>query len=496
MYTQHLVIIKLVLLLLFAVIIPVQTKGTYKRIKLMMVAVLGAITVLSILNYINVLKIGTFFYDFGNWNKFIGVQFRIDEFSSVFAIYISLLATLILIYSFKDIENLVSKKQSIQYYAIVLVMIFSVFGLIFTNDLFNMFVFMEILSITSCGIVSIVHTKKNLLSSFKYLMINTIGSLSILKGIAYIYMVSGHLNISKINESMEIIWEVSQTNIMIALGFIMIGVSIKVAAFPMHIWVPDAYESAPASSAAFLSALANKVYVVVIFKIIYNMIGRDILCELGLMDITMYFAAVGIVFGSLFAIAQKNIKRMLAYSSVAQVGYILLGLALNTPLGNKAALFHMVSHGLLKTALFMSVGAIFYQCNREKIKQLDGLASRSPVALAVFAIGAFGMIGIPGTSGFMGKLYLSIAVLQAGRPILLLVIIVSSFLSAMYFFPIIISAFVKEDIDQLKRQEDKKLPKILVYPMVIIILFSMIIGFYPQLITTLAENAMSSLMIN
>ncbi len=496
MYTHHLVIIKLVLLLFFAVIIPVLTKTAYKRIKLIVVVVLGTVTALSITNYIKVLETGTFFYNFGNWDSFIGVQFRVDEFSSAFAVYISLMATLVLIYSFKDIENLVSKKQCTNYYAIVLVMIFSVLGLVFTNDLFNMFVFMEILSITSCAIVSIVHTKKNLLSSFKYLMINTIGSLSILKGIAYIYMVSGHLNISKINESMEIMWEASQTNIMIALGFIMIGVSIKVAAFPMHIWLPDAYESAPASSAAFLSALANKVYVVVIFKIIYNMIGREILSELGLMDITMYFAAAGIIIGSLFAIAQKNIKRMLAYSSVAQVGYILLGLALNTPLGNKAALFHMISHGLLKTALFMSVGAIFYQCNREKTKQLDGLVSRSPIALAIFAIGALGMIGIPGTSGFMGKLYLSIAVLQAGRPILLLVIIVSSFLSAMYFVPIIISAFVKEDIDQPKRIEDKILPRTLVYPMVIIIVMSIIIGFYPQLITVIAENAINSLMLN
>ena len=495
MHTQHYVIIKLALLLFFAVIIPVLPKTAYKSIKLIVVVVLGIVTVLSIVNYINVLETGTFFYNFGNWDSFIGVQFRVDEFSSIFAIYISLMATLVLIYSFRDIENLVSKKQCTNYYAIVLVMIFSVLGLVFTNDLFNMFVFMEILSITSCAIVSIVHAKKNLLSSFKYLMINTIGSLSVLKGIAYIYMVSGHLNISRINESIEMMWEVNQTNIMIALGFIMLGVAIKVAAFPMHVWLPDAYESAPASSAAFLSALANKVYIVVIFKIIYNMIGREILCELGLMDITMYFAAAGVVMGSLFAIAQKNIKRMLAYSSVAQVGYILLGLALNTPLGNKAALFHLISHGLLKTALFMSVGAIFYQCNREKTRQLDGLVSRSPIALAVFAIGAFGMIGIPGTSGFMGKLYLSIAVLQTGRPIILLVIIISSFLSAMYFFPIIISAFVKDDSDKF-RGKDKKLPRTLVYPMLIIIGLSIIIGFYPQLITVLAENAMNSLMIN
>ncbi|MCD5410836.1 MAG: hypothetical protein LRZ93_04180 [Clostridiales bacterium] len=495
MHTQHYVIIKLALLLFFAVIIPVLPKTAYKSIKLIVVVVLGIVTVLSIVNYINVLETGTFFYNFGNWDSFIGVQFRVDEFSSAFAIYISLMATLVLIYSFRDIENLVSKKQCTNYYAIVLVMIFSVLGLVFTNDLFNMFVFMEILSITSCAIVSIVHAKKNLLSSFKYLMINTIGSLSVLKGIGYIYMVSGHLNISRINESIEMMWEVNQTNIMIALGFIMLGVAIKVAAFPMHVWLPDAYESAPASSAAFLSALANKVYIVVIFKIIYNMIGREILCELGLMDITMYFAAAGVVMGSLFAIAQKNIKRMLAYSSVAQVGYILLGLALNTPLGNKAALFHLISHGLLKTALFMSVGAIFYQCNREKTRQLDGLVSRSPIALAVFAIGAFGMIGIPGTSGFMGKLYLSIAVLQTGRPIILLVIIVSSFLSAMYFFPIIISAFVKDDSDKF-RGKDKKLPRTLVYPMLIIIGLSIIIGFYPQLITVLAENAMNSLMIN
>lgn len=496
MHAQHFVIIKLILLLGFAVIVPTQRKGTYGRIKLFMVTILGIVTTLSFANYINVLKTGTFYYDFGNWQNFIGVQFRIDEFSSVFAIYISVLATLILIYSFKDIENLVSNKQCTNYYTILLVMLFSVFGLVYANDLFNMFVFMEILSITSCAIVSIVRRKKSYLASFKYLMINTIGSLSILKGIAYIYMVSGHLNISKINESMGMLWESNQSNIMVAIAFMMLGFAIKVAAFPMHIWLPDVYESAPASSAAFLSALANKVYVVTIIKIIYNVIGREILYELGLMDMVLFFAAAGIIMGSLFAIAQKNIKRMLAYSSVAQVGYIILALALNTPLGNKAALFHMISHGLLKTALFMSVGAIFYQCNREKTKQLDGLARRSPIELAVFAIAALGIVGIPGTSGFIGKLYLGIAILQVEKPLLLLVVIVSSFFSAFYFLPIIISAFVRDEAKSAEEKEMKKLPKTLVYPMVIIIIFSLIIGFYPQLVTVLAERAVNAFVLN
>lgn len=491
MANEHFPIYILAILLVNAAIFSAFAKMSFYYLKRLIVVNLTIVWTLAAMLFNKVLKEGSFRYNFGDWHQVLGVQLYIDELAVFMMMFILTLACLIIVYSLKDIEHEIEPKQFSRYYTLVFLMLFSMLGLTFSNDMFNMFIFMEILSIASCSIISIKNSKGNMLASFRYLILNTLGSLSVLMGIALIYMVTGQLNMIEIHREISVVWQHYSTNIMMALGFIIIGFSTKAAIFPLHVWLPDAHSVAPTPSSALLSGIVVKVYIFAIIKLLFRVMGVPIVSELGIPTAITYLAALGTIMGSIFAIAQKDIKRMLAYSSVAQIGYIFLGVGLATKAGLEFAMFHIVSHGLIKTALFLSAGAIIYQTEKRDIRKLDGIAYEMPVTMMVFSIAALGMIGIPGTSGFMSKIFLGMVVLQEGKAFYLFIIILSSFLNAFYYIPIITSAFMKSD-DDAKVLNDK-IPKRMKIPMIIVILMSIAIGFYPQIITVIIEIAVKSL---
>lgn len=488
---KHIPILVQVSLLAMAVLIPLLKNHRAAKSKGLTVILLLVTAVFLLISLIDVQQNGSFVYNFGNYESFIGIQYSINAFSTFMSFFVITLALIIMIFSTKDIDHEIAQSSIGQYYTLVLILLFSMIGMIYTNDLFNMYVFMEILSLTSCAIISIKSKKENYLAALRYLVLNTIGSLSVLFGIALLYMVSGHLNMSMMSQSISMIWQLYPTNILIATGFMLTGFAIKAAVFPLHIWLPDAHSNAPTPSSALLSSLVVKIYVFAVYKLLFDVLGRDIVVSLGIPTVITVFAAAGMLFGSIFAIGQKDIKRMLAYSSVAQIGYIFLGLSLMTEAGLAAGLFHVVSHGLMKTALFLSAGSIIYYRNKRDIRDLDGIGIEMPVTMVVFAIAAMGMIGIPGTNGFMSKLYLSFAVLGAGQPLLLAVILLSSYLNAVYYLPIIISAFLKEPKRKNMSMQVEVLPLPMLFSLVTIGFLCLLTGFYPTLVMNFITQAVN-----
>jgi multicomponent Na+:H+ antiporter subunit D len=486
---RHIPILVQVSLLASAVLIPLFKKNKAGKSKLLTVVLLAVASSFLMVSLLDVQQNGAFVYNFGNYDSYIGIQYTVNAFSTFMAFFVITLALLIMIFSTKDIDHEISQASISQYYTLVLILLFSMIGMIYTNDLFNMYVFMEILSLTSCAIISIKSKKENYLAALRYLILNTIGSLSVLFGIALLYMVSGHLNMSMMFQSISMIWQLYPTNILIATGFMLTGFAIKAAVFPLHIWLPDAHSTAPTPSSALLSSLVVKIYVFAVYKLLFDVLGKDIVVALGIPAVISIFAAAGMLFGSIFAIGQKDIKRMLAYSSVAQIGYIFLGLSLMTEAGLAAGLFHVVSHGLMKTALFLSAGSIIYYRNKRDIRDLDGIGYSMPITMTVFTIAALGMIGIPGTNGFMSKLYLSFAVLGAGRPLFLAVILASSYLNAVYYLPIIISAFLKEPKEKGVVASVEFLPLPMLFTLVVVGFLCLLTGFYPQLIMDFVTQA-------
>ncbi len=488
MSSIHFPVIIQLLLLATAVSIPIMRKKFDSIMKIFVVMSSLVAWILSVFTMANVFRNGAFLYNFGNWTQKIGVQHLIDEFSSTMACVIMTIATLIIIYSVKDVEHEVKQGQMGNYYTLVFLLLYSMVGMTYTNDVFNMYVFMEILSLTSCAIISARREKETFLAAFRYLMLNTIGSLSVLIGVGMLYMVTGYLNMMEMSKVIAQVWQSYPINILVSLGFVITGLGIKAALFPLHIWLPDAHSSAPTPSSALLSGLVVKVYIFCAAKILFRIIGQSIIVALGVPTYISVFAALGMIMGSVFAIGQKDIKRLLAYSSVAQLGYIFLGFGLATHQGFAASLFHIVSHALMKTGLFLSAGAIIYNKGKRDIREFDGIGYEMPITMGVFTISVLGMIGIPGINGFMSKMYLSFAVLEADKPFYILVILASSFLNAIYYLPIVISAFLKESKERKNVMILDKLPKSMLIPMVIIAASCVIMGIFPQLIMNTMEK--------
>lgn len=485
----HFPVYILMVLLIFAVTIPLQRKPYGRRFQLLMVSILGIAWIMALLELLKVLWDAPYSYTFGSYPAGIGIEFLVDEFSALMTLIVLTLSLLIIIYSLKDLEHEIESSRMYSYYTLVFLLIFSMIGMIFTNDMFNLYVFMEILSITSVAIIAIKKKKDTLMASMKYLMMGAIGSVTVLMGIALIYMVTGQLNMSAINEEISAVWRLYPRNILLAMGFMITGFSIKAAIFPLHNWLPDAHSTAPTPSSALLSGLVVKAYVFSIAKIMYRVVGKNISVDIGIADYLIIFAVLSMMMGSVFALTQRDIKRRLAYSSVSQIGYIFLGLALASEMGFSAALFHVVSHAFMKSALFLSAGSIIYLTGKRDVKNLDGIGYEMPITMTVFSIGVLGMIGIPGTSGFMSKWYLGLAVLDAGHPELLIVLLLSSFLNALYYLPIIVSAFLRERPGKPLEMHRDGIPETMKVSMVLVALGSLVIGLFPHLVMDIIQQA-------
>lgn len=486
---KQLPIIIVLVPLLCAIIIPLLPKKNFVLFGFVSI-MFGMMLSMSIVSYIDVLNTDVFRFVFGNYQASIGIEFLIDPLIALLVMFVTGLAFLIVVYSFSDIQHELKPHQYSSYYVLIMLLMFSMIGMLYTNDIFNTYVFMEILSIVSTAIISIKHKRANFLASFRYLMLSSIGSLTILMGLAFLYMVTGQLNMDSMSVVISNVWTLYPTNLVLAIGFILIGLAIKSAMFPLHIWLPDAHSSAPSPSSAFLSSIVVKIYIVVLIKIIYRVFGVEIIASLRIDDFILVMASLGMIFGSIFAIGQKDIKRLLAYSSVAQIGYIFLGIGLLTPIGLAAGIFHIFSHALMKSALFLSAGSIIYSTGKRKLVDLDGIGFKMPITLITFSIAALGMIGIPGISGFMSKIYLGLALISDKHPIFLSLILLSSFLNAIYYMPILISSFLKEDILVKNSLQKDPLPLTMLIPMIVITLAVLLIGLYPQLIMDVIEMAL------
>jgi len=367
------------------------------------------------------------------------------------------------------------------YYILLFLLQASLIGMIATNDLFNLFVFVEISAIASVAIISIKDEARSVEASIKYLFLSSIGSAFILFSIGLIYLITGNLNINYIGEIMpEAIANFPRTA-NLSLVFMFLGLAMKAALFPLHIWLPDAYTEAPNSSTAILAGLVGKVYIIALVKILFRIYQIDFLVMTNFLSLVLFLSVMAIIVGSIFAIAQQNIKKMLAYSSVAQVGYIFLGISLVTEYSLTGGLFHIFNHAIIKTLLFLSAGVIIYKTGIKKIEDFRGIGYKYPLTMIFFALGALAMVGIPPLNGFMSKWFLALGTLQAEKPIYLVVIVLSSLMNGIYYLPIIIRAFFSPSSQTNYDWEFNRLGKRAWIPMLFFALAIIVFGFFPHI---------------
>lgn len=372
-------------------------------------------------------------YDMGNWAAPYGIELRVDALSAVLLLVVSGASTLALLAGRFSLTQQVGSERLPLFLAAWLLALAGLIGILVSGDAFNIFVFMEISSLATYILVAGGPQRRALPAVFKYLITGTVGATFYLIGVGMVYMMTGTLNIADMEMRLA---EVGNTNLIyVAAGFITIGLALKAAIFPLHAWMPNAYTYAPNIVTAFIAACSTKVSLYVLLRLDFfvfqeNLVGHESQFALVLMPL----AVLGILFGSIAAIFEKNIKRILAFSSLAQLGYILLGASLVTVAGFNAAVLHLFNHALAKSALFLAVACLGIRFASLRLDSMGGAGRQMPWTLTAFAIAGLSLIGVPGTAGFVSKWALILAVMQEGvlGVALVVLIIVSSLLAVIY----------------------------------------------------------------
>jgi proton-translocating NADH-quinone oxidoreductase chain N len=353
------------------------------------------------------------------------------------------------------------------------------FGIAITGDLFNLYVFFEIMSVSSYILVAWSRTREALEGSIKYLIMNAFATSLILLGIAFMYGLTGTLNMA------DIATKVQPSIILVtSVGFIMTGFLVKAALFPLHFWLADAHPAALSPMSALLSGVVVNLglYSMLRFAFIISPVMNiySILLILGILSITV---------ASLLAVVQKDIKRLLAYSTIAQMGYCFLAIGLGTQLGLSAGLFHMLNHAIMKSLLFFSVGVIVYTVGVRNMNELGGLWKRMPIVASCFGIGALAIVGLPPFSGFASKYMIYLATWEVS-PILTVFAIVMSGVTLIYFLKAFSSIFLGPE----NAKVEKPVPKSMLVVLLSLTAIIVIIGFFPGLGLALVQPAAASLL--
>lgn len=333
------------------------------------------------------------------------------------------------------------------YYILTDLLLSSLLAMLYTNDLFTAYVFVEINTIAACGLIMIRQNGRTIEAAVRYMIMSQLGSGLFLIGICMIYDLTGHLLMSNIQQAVaHIVSDGTYTvPLLITIGLMSAGLAIKSALFPFHSWLPDAYGYSTVSSAAMLSSLVSKGYLFLLIKLIYRVIGFDVFIQSRVIDIFFVFGLLGMIFGSLSAIHENDIRRMISFSSVAQIGYIYMGLGLGTELGMVASIYHIISHAATKALLFIAaIGLTDVSDGSRHFQQLTGAGYRNRAAGIAFTAGSLSMVGIPMLSGFVSKLLFTEAAIGHTVKMLpaLLVLGVSTILNAIYFMKTVIRIYV------------------------------------------------------
>ena len=385
---------------------------------------------------------GTIHYYLGGWNPPWGIEYVVDHLNAFILVIVSFIAFMVAVYSKKSVEQELPEKI-VYFYCIFLLLVTGLLGIVVTGDMFNLYVFLEIASLAAYALIAIGEDGAPF-ASFNYVIFGTIGACFYLLGVGYLYIATGSLNMADLSQILPDLYH--SKVVVVAFAFFLVGVSIKMALFPLHVWLPDAYTCAPSSVSALLAPLMTKVSAYVMIRIMFTVFKPYFSIELlPVTTILSWIAAVAIIFGAVLALAQTDLKRMLAYILVSEVGYIALGVGLANRDGLTGAILHILNDAFMMLALFLVVGAIMYRSGKREISQLRYLHRKMPFTMAAFVIAALSVIGIPPTCGFFSKWYLVLGAIHASQWVFVAVLLVSCLLNAILFFRVIENAYLEPD---------------------------------------------------
>jgi len=447
--------------------------------------------VISWLLLVQVRNEGPISYVFGNWSAELGIEYRIDLVNALLLVLVSTVGAVIIPFARKSVAAEIPEDRIAWFYSVYLLCMCGLLGVAITGDAFNVFVFLEISSLATYILIALGRDRRALLAAYQYLIMGTIGATFYVIGVGMLYAMTGTLNLAMIAER---IVDIETTRpVLAALAFIVVGISLKLALFPLHVWLPNAYAYAPSFATVFLAATATKIAIYLFVRFLFSVFGVGLVFTDLPVSFILIVLSVAAMFGAAtVAVFQSDIKRMLAYSSVGQIGYITLGIALANLNGLTGGMVHVLNHALIKGALFMAIGAVVFRAGSCAIEDIAGIGRRMPITMSAFVIAGFGLIGVPGTAGFVSKWYLIIASLDKGWWWLAFLIVASSVIAVVYVGRVIEVAWFREPNDALKGVKDPPLE--ILAPILIMVFAIVYFGVDADLTAGLASEAAEALL--
>ena len=377
-------------------------------------------------------------YHLGNWEPPWGIEFVVDSATSLTLVVMTGLGFIATLAARRLVSSEINDKDSGKFYAAWMLVSGGLFGLVMTADAFNLFVFLEISALASAILIGMGAgtDRRALVAGFHYLVIGAVGATFYVIGVGFIYAMTGTLNMGDI--AARIPEAGGEAVLHVGFGFMVAGMLVKAAIFPVHIWLPAAYSYAPSAVSTLLAAIATKAALYVLARIVFTIFGGvPEIADIALSNVIVPLAIGGIFIGTVMAIYEADIKKMFAHSSVAQIGYIALGLGLATPAGVSASFIHIANHALIKGGIFMAIGGFVAALGaRANLDSITGIGRRMPITATAFLICGLSLAGLPLTAGFISKLYLVRAILETESYLILALVLISSALSVVYLWKI------------------------------------------------------------
>ncbi|MCQ2524390.1 MAG: sodium:proton antiporter [Lachnospiraceae bacterium] len=420
------------------------------------------ITIVGILNACVLafeIKTGeSYTYMMGHFPAPWGNEIRIGVLEAGMALFFCVIMLLSMLGGKHKVLTEIAKEKQNLYYVLVNLLLSSLIALVYTNDIFTAYVFVEINTISACGLIMIRQNGRTIEAAVRYMIMSLLGSGLLLMGICMLYDITGHLLMSNIKQTLEATYASGKLDVplLVSVAFMCIGLAIKSALFPFHAWLPDAYGYSTVSSAAILSSLVSKGYIFLLIKIIYRVVGFEIFRDTHIINVLFIFGLCGMIFGSVSAIRENDIRRMIAFSSVAQIGYIYMGIGLGTEVGMAASIFHILSHAATKSMLFIAaIGLTEVSDGSRHFIKLTGAGFRNKIAGLTFMAGSLSMVGVPIFAGFISKLlFAQAATVNKGKMLPVLICLgISTILNAIYFMKTVIRIYTP--IDDKTFEENK-----------------------------------------
>ncbi len=440
-----------------------------------------------------VIATGPISYHLGGWAPPWGIEYRIDAVNGFVLVIVAAIGAAVLPYARESVAREVPEEQHATFYTALLLCLTGLLGVTITGDAFNLFVFLEISSLSSYVLIALGRDRRALTAAFQYLVMGTIGATFIVIGVGLLYMVTGTLNMLDLAERLPPMAE-SRT-VLAAFAFLTVGAGLKLALFPLHFWLPNAYAYAPSVVTAFLAATATKVSIYILLRFFFTVFGTTYSFELvTLENLLMPLGVVAILVCSTVAIFQTNVKRMLAYSSVAQVGYIVLGIGFASTAGLTAGIVHLFNHAMTKGGLFLALGCVVLRLGSARLESLEGLGRRMPLTMYAFVLGGLSLIGVPLTAGFISKWVLVQAALERGNWFVAAVILLGSLLAIVYIWRVVEVASFRPAPEGGAAGEIAEAPLSMLIPTWILIGASIYFGIHTSLTLGVAQRAAQLLL--